>query len=255
MILEAKNLMLCRGGRAILKGFSATVRQGSFTVLLGPNGCGKSTFLSAVSGMLPYQGEILLKGRALRDYSAKERASEVAIVPQIPARAGISVTDLITLGRMPHRTLGERLREQDLQLIEDAIVLFDLQKLRNANLDRLSGGELRRAYIAMAAAQDAPLLMLDEPDAHLDEYNRHKIMEILHHFNQDRGKTVLVVTHDIADAVRYANEIILMKDGRSVGQDAVESILKKKKIESLFGVERYVGEIWGIQETQKGDLI
>ena len=133
------------------------------------------------------------------------------------------------------------------------MALFDLQKLRQANLDRLSGGELRRAYIAMAAAQDTPLLLLDEPTAHLDEYNRHKIMEILRVFNCDCKKTLFVVTHEIADAIRYANEIILMKDGQALWQSSVEETLKNKKIETLFGIARYYGEIWGIPVTEKGE--
>ncbi len=249
MMLEAKNLMLSRGGHEILKGFSAKIRQGSITVLLGQNGSGKSTFLTAISGILPYQGDILLAGRSLRSYSARERSALLAIVPQMPPRAGITVTDLVSFGRMPHRRLGERFDDVDRKCIEDAIALFDLHALRNVNLDRLSGGELRRAYIAMAAAQNTPFLILDEPTAHLDEYNRHKIMEILRVFNRDYGKTLLVVTHEIADAVRYADEIVLMKDGRSLGQASVEQTLTAKKIEALFGVERYIGEIWGLPTT------
>ena len=248
MKLVVKDLSVKRGSREILHSVSMEITDRTLCVMLGPNGSGKTTFVSALCGILPYRGEILFDGVPLSAYTARERARLISIVPQIPVRATITVEDLLRYGRsIPYRSLGERLREDDLATIERAIELFDLSALRQARLDCISGGELRRVYIAMAFAQDTPLIVLDEPTAHLDAKNQAIILGLLKDLREKHGKTVLVVMHQIADAVRYADELILLHEGQVYRQGSVDDILAEHDIETLFGVERYVGEIWGIQ--------
>ena len=248
MKLVVKDLSVKRGNREILHSVSMEIKDHSLCVMLGQNGSGKTTFVSALCGILPYRGEILLDATPLSSYTARERARLISIVPQVPARATITVEDLLRYGRsIPYRSIGERLREEDLAAIERAIELLDLSTLRRARLDRLSGGELRRAYIAMAFAQDTPVIVLDEPTAHLDAKNQAIILRSMSELREKHGKTVFAVMHQIADAVRYADELILLHEGQVYRQGSVAEILTGHDIEALFGVERYVGEIWGIR--------
>jgi len=247
MTVSVKDLSLKRGGREILHEVNAEIPSAAFTAMLGPNGSGKTTFLTALSGTLPYQGEILLDGTSLSEYRARERATMLSIVPQMPTRATITVEELLLFGRLPYRTLGQRPTDRDLTAVEHAVELFDLYRLRGATLDRISGGELRRAYIAMAFVQDTPVIALDEPTAHLDAKNQAMILELLRALRDEHGKTVFAVMHRIADAVRYADRIILMQNGCVCRQGSVSEILAGHDIEEVFGVERYTGEIWGIR--------
>lgn len=247
MRISIKNLSVKLGGHDVLKNLSAEVPNGSFSVLLGQNGAGKTTLVSTLSGLFAYRGDILLGDKPLATLAAKDRARLISIVPQLPARASITVEDLLAFGRLPYHTLGERLNEGDHDRMEQAMELFDLNGLRSATLDRISGGELRRAYLAMAFVQDTPVIVLDEPTAHLDAQNQARILEILKMLNEKHGKTVLAVMHRIADAVQYADRLLLMRDGCVIRQGSVDELLAGRCIEEAFGVERYTGEIWGVR--------
>jgi iron complex transport system ATP-binding protein len=232
--------------REILHDVNAEIPSGLFTAMLGQNGSGKTTFFTALSGILPYKGQILLDGISLLSYPPKQRARLLSIVPQMPTRATITVEELLTFGRLPYRTLGQKPTDDDLAAVERALDLFALGPQRRSALDRISGGELRRAYIAMAFVQDTPIIALDEPTAHLDAKNQARILELLRVLRDEHGKTVFAIMHRIADAVQYADQLILMQDGCVRRQGSVHEILRGRDIEQTLGVERYTGEIWGI---------
>lgn len=250
MNISIKDLSLYRGKRRILNGLSAEIKSGRFTVILGKNGCGKSTLVSALASALSFEGQILLDGRALSEYSPRERARMIAITPQLPRRAGITVGELIAFGRSPYLSLGERMRGEDIDAVNEAIELFELSELRDARIDRISGGELRRAYIAMSFAQQTPVLVLDEPCAHTDERNRARILELLSRLVREKGRTVVAVMHDISDALSYADDVIIMDGGRFVSAMTAEMTEQSGVIEKTFGITKYVGTIWGIPKNQ-----
>ena len=233
-----------RGKREILQDLNTELRAGTLTVLLGKNGCGKSTLISALVGALPFRGTVWLDDLELRALSAKERAKRIAVVPQLPKQVDASVEELVAFGRLPHHALGETADTRDRDAIESAIAAMELQGLRTANANRISGGELCRAYFAMALAQDTPVLLLDEPTAHTDEENKANILQALRKLTQDQGKTVLAVMHDVADAVTYADRLILLRDGKIAAQGSTQEVLDGQQIEQIFGLRRTTGDVW-----------
>ncbi len=244
MSVTLQDLSLFRGKRQILQDVSFTLHDGTLTVLLGKNGCGKSTLISALAGALPFRGSVRIHDRELNSLTAIERARLISVVPQLPKRVDATVEELVAFGRLPHHSLGDKLDDADRKAIDDAITALGLQHLRAAKANRISGGELRRAYLAMALAQSTPIILLDEPTAYADEENKEKILRMLVSLTQDHGKTVLAVMHDIADAIAYADHLLLMRNGALAAQGSTEEILAGKHIESVFGLTRTVGEIW-----------
>lgn len=244
MTLEIKGLCAKRDGREILKNLDFSLEDGSLTVLLGANGCGKSTFAAVLAGALSYSGSVTLGSRELAAISPRERAAIIAVVPQILRRSAITVEQLVAFGRLPYIALGARPGDDDRARVNSAISALSLEGLRNRRIDKISGGELKMAYIAMALAEDTPIIVLDEPTAHLDEKNKNKILNTLFDLKNKHGKTVIAIMHSISDAVKYSDRLVLMKDGRFASHTSTEDALRENLIEKAFAVRRTNAEIW-----------
>lgn len=221
--------------RTIIKDLSVTIPLNSFTVIIGPNACGKSTLLRALSGLLkPERGHVMLDGKELATYKAKEVARRLGLLPQTAiAPDGIAVADLVARGRYPHQSIFRQWTEADEQIVAGAMEATGTSSLAGRLVDELSGGQRQRVWVAMALAQQTPLLLLDEPTTFLDIAHQIELMELFTELNAD-GHTLVAVLHDLNHAARYATHLIAMKDGAIVAQGDPRDIVTEALVEEVF---------------------
>jgi iron complex transport system ATP-binding protein len=237
--LAAENLTIGYGERPIIEDLSLCIEKGQITALVGPNGSGKSTLLKAMARLLkPSAGAVLLDGKALHTLSTTQIAQQLAILPQSPsAPHGLTVRELVEQGRYPHVGALRMLKSQDHAAIHEALELTDITHFANRPLDSLSGGERQRAWIALALAQDTPLLLLDEPTTFLDIGHQLEVLELVRHLNRERGMTIVLVLHDLNQAARYADRMIVLKRGAVVADGTPNAILTPDLLAEVFGVQ------------------
>jgi len=239
--LRAHGVTVDLGGTRILENVSLELRAGTWTSVVGPNGSGKTTLLRALSGTLTAAGSIEIMGRPLTEWRSRERARHLAFVQQ-GASVGFDLTarDLVTLGRAPHRGWFGRYTDDDRRCVNDALRDVGITELADRSVRSLSGGELQRAFLAQALAQDADLLFLDEPTAHLDVQYQFSLLENVR-TQVDRGATVLAVVHDLELAARFADRVIMLQDGRVVDSGSPRAVFTESRIASVFGMRARVG--------------
>ena len=236
LIYEVQNLSFSYGEHQVLQEMSFSLQKGKITTLIGANGCGKSTLFQLLTRNLkPDQGEICLYGENLRNMKLKDLAKKAAIVHQYhTAPADLSVEKLIGYGRIPHRRTGSfKMSEKDVERVEWAMEVTRTEKYRNRPVSKLSGGQRQRVWIAMALAQDTELLLLDEPTNHLYQI---QILQLVRRLNEEYGLTIVMVLHDINQALYYSDEILAMKEGKMIGQGVPEEILTEELLEEIYGV-------------------
>lgn len=223
----------------IVEGLDLSIPPQAFTVLLGRNGSGKSTVLRASAGLLkPKSGDVLLDGTPLARIGARESARRIAILPQGPvAPEGLTVSDLVRQGRYPHRGLFSRWSRADDNACEEALVLTGMVDLRQQPLENLSGGQRQRAWIAMSLAQQTDILLLDEPTTFLDLAHQAEVMRLIATLVKSRRKTVVAVLHDVNQAVRHADHIVMFKAGRLVEQGPPGEIMTRDLIRRVFNID------------------
>jgi len=235
--LHARNLTLRYEERTISRDLSVTIPDGSFTVVVGPNACGKSTLLRALSRLLtPAGGSVILDGRAIGALSSKEVARRLGLLPQSAvAPEGITVADLVARGRYPHQSFLRQWSRADEAAVIAAMQATHVADLSGRLVDELSGGQRQRVWIAMVLAQETPLLLLDEPTTFLDIAHQIEMLDLLADFNAE-GRTVVAVLHDLNHACRYASHLIAMKDGRILAEGRPEKIVTEGLVEDVFGL-------------------
>ncbi len=235
-LLEARDVAVELGGSTLLDGVSLEVGAGEIVGLVGPNGAGKSTLLRAATGLVPLRaGRIHIGGETLEALSRRELARRVAVVQQLPeAPATLRVRQLALLGRHPHLGLLARESSRDLAIAEDALRLAGCLELAGRELGTLSGGERRRAFIARALAQQAPLLLLDEPTANLDAGAQHEVLELVAALARG-GTGVLLVVHDLTLAIAYCDRLVLLDRGRAVAVGAPAEVITPEIVNRLYG--------------------
>lgn len=223
--------------RAISTALSVRIPDGSFSAIIGPNGCGKSTLLRGFSRVIrPTAGRVLLDGKDVADYRPKELARELGLLPQTSlAPEGIRVADLVARGRAPYQGLIQQWRDSDEDAVARALASTRLTELSARLVDELSGGQRQRVWVAMLLAQQTPIMLLDEPTTYLDIAHQYELMELLRAFNEE-GKTIVTVLHDLNQAARYADHLIVMKDGQLVTTGAPEKVMTAELIEEVFGL-------------------
>ncbi|MFI5492428.1 ABC transporter ATP-binding protein [Actinoplanes sp. NPDC051859] len=227
--------------RTISERLSVAIPDGSFTAIIGPNGCGKSTLLRALARVLtPTTGTVLLDGKAIGSYKSKEVARRIGLLPQTSlAPDGIRVADLVARGRAPYQNLIQQWRSSDEQAVVAALAATRLTELSGRLVDELSGGQRQRVWVAMLLAQDTPIMLLDEPTTFLDIAHQYELMELFRTFH-DEGKTIVSVLHDLNQAARYADHLIVMRDGRIVTTGAPGDIITAELVEAVFGLRALV---------------
>lgn len=222
-----------------LQGVTTHIPQGKITTIIGPNGCGKSTLLGVMSrNNNPLEGVAKLENRDLVEYKPKEFAKKFAIVYQqndIPQ--DLTVEKLVMFGRMPYSSLLKRKIEEDEKAVTWALECTNLLSKRENDLTALSGGERQRVWIAMALAQRSEMLCLDEPTTYLDIYYQIELLELVKHLNEKFGLTIVMVLHDINQAIQYSDNIILMKSGQIVAEGPPKEIITPEVIRDVYGVK------------------
>ena len=231
-----------RGGRAVLVDADLRVAAGTWTVLLGPNGAGKSTMLRAVVGLSPYAGSITVGGAEVRTFTRRALARTVALVPQQPqVPTDMTVAEYVLLGRTPFVPLLSAESAADHDVARAVIDRLDLGPLASRRLGHLSGGELQRAVLGRALAQEAPVLLLDEPTTSLDLGHVQQVLELVDELRVERGLTVLAAMHDLTLAAQYGDRVALMEAGRLVAQGTPDDVLDDATVGRVLGARVHVG--------------
>ena len=235
--LQADAVTLRYDQRTISTDLSVAITEGSFTVIVGPNACGKSTLLRALSRLLvPSSGTVLLDQVDIHTLAAKDVARRLGLLPQSAvAPDGITVADLVARGRYPHQSFLRQWSQADEQAVTAAMQAAQVSELSERLLQELSGGQRQRVWIAMVLAQQTPVLLLDEPTTYLDIAHQIELLELLAELNR-RGRTIVAVLHDLNQACRYASHLIAMKAGAIVAQGDPARIFTEALVQEVFGV-------------------
>ncbi|MEU7064817.1 ABC transporter ATP-binding protein [Streptomyces sp. NPDC051578] len=236
--LTARNVTLGYDQRVIAEDLSVEIPDNSFTVIVGPNACGKSTLLRALSRMLkPSAGQVLLDGQAIASMPAKKVAKTLGLLPQSSiAPDGITVADLVSRGRHPHQGLLRQWSKQDEQVVAESMAATGVAELAGRAVDELSGGQRQRVWIAMALAQQTPLLLLDEPTTYLDIQHQLDVLDLCAELHENQGRTLVAVLHDLNHAARYATHLIALRGGVVVAEGPPSQVVTAELVEEVFGL-------------------
>lgn len=238
-MIEARNLYLAYDERIVVGDFSFNVLKGEMVSIIGPNGSGKSTILRAISRLLKQQsGAIYLEKEDISDMNIKKIAQKMSALSQHNRSPDdIKVKELIYYGRLPHKKWYERRTKEDDEIIEWAINHTSLNGYEDKNVVELSGGERQRVWIAMALAQRPKLLLLDEPTTYLDICHQLEVMELVKSLNKDLNLTVIMVLHDLGQAAKYSDRLVVIKDGNLAAEGSPCDILTEDLIREVYNVE------------------
>lgn len=238
MTLRTENLSLRYGTQTVLDGLSLTLPAGKITSLLGPNGCGKSTLLNCFSRLLtPESGTILLDEQPVAGMTARQLARRLALLPQHHLTPeGITVRELVSYGRSPWLPLWGRLSVEDNARVNVAMSQTQTHALADRRLTELSGGQRQRAFLAMVLAQDTPVVLLDEPTTYLDIDHQVELMRLMGDL-RTQGKTVVAVLHDLNQASRYCDYLVVLASGRVMAQGTPEEVMTPALLKAVFNVE------------------
>lgn len=236
-ILQIENLTLAYNGKSVIDDLSLTVPEGQITALVGANGSGKSTLLRGISRLLtPRRGSVYLDGKAIHRLPTRQVAQRLGILPQGPAAPeGITVRELVEQGRFPHLGFFQQHSDEDERIISRALQITRMETFVDRPLDTLSGGQRQRAWIAMALAQDTDILLLDEPTTFLDLAHQIEILDLLQELNS-RGRTVVMVLHDLNQACRYADMLVAIKDGGIYNAGKPSEIMSTRLVADVFDI-------------------
>ncbi len=236
-ILTIQDLHAGYGSREILHGLSISFSRGSITVLAGPNGCGKSTLLKTLTGLVSKSGgAIWINGTPIEQLSAVERARQVAYLPQQKRIPEMTVLTMALHGRFAHLSYPRRYRQKDIEAAREAIRLVGLAGQEERMLSELSGGTQQRVFLAMALAQDAPVILLDEPTSFLDISYQLQLMDLCRSL-ADSGKAVVMVLHDLPAALKYADKLAVLSEGRLAAAGTPVEVYESGVLDRVFGVK------------------
>ncbi|HEM6266661.1 TPA: ABC transporter ATP-binding protein [Streptococcus suis] len=237
--ISAKDLAVSYGQKTILSDLSIDFPTGKITSIIGANGCGKSTLLKSLSRIIPAdKGAVYLDGKDMQQIPTKEIAQQLALLPQVQESLdGIRVYDLVSYGRFPHQNAFGRLTNLDREKIDWALEVTQTMEFAQASVQSLSGGQRQRVWIAMALAQDTDTIFLDEPTTYLDMHHQLEVLQLLRQLNQDNGKTIVMVLHDINHATRFSDCLIAMKGGQVLHKGSVDEVITVEHLRQIFDIE------------------
>jgi iron complex transport system ATP-binding protein len=235
--LRAQDLTLAYDKRVVAEKLDVGIADGSFTVIVGPNACGKSTLLKALARVLkPQAGAVWLDGQAIASYPSKQVAKQLGMLPQSPiVPGGIVVEELVARGRFAHQRLLRQWSPEDEDAVTEAMRLTEVSDLADRFVDELSGGQRQRVWLAMALAQQTPILLLDEPTTFLDLSHQFEVLDLCAELHE-QGRTIVAVLHDLNHACRYATELIVMKAGEVVAQGPPAEVMTAQRVEDVFAI-------------------
>jgi iron complex transport system ATP-binding protein len=236
--LHGDGLTLGYDERQVAQDLSVAIPDGSFTVVVGPNACGKSTLLRALARMLkPSAGQVVLDGRQITELPSKEVARRLGLLPQSSiAPDAITVADLVARGRYPHQGLLRQWSREDERAVAAAMEATSVTDLASRAVDELSGGQRQRVWLAMVLAQETSIVLLDEPTTFLDIAHQIEVLDLCADLHRDQGRTMVAVLHDLNHACRYATHLVAMRDGEVVAEGDPTEIVDAELVERVFGL-------------------
>lgn len=235
-MLKITDLTAGYGGKPVLRNLNLTMQPGQVNILIGPNGCGKSTLLKTIAGLLPYSGAMQLDGAELSSLDHRTRARNIAYLPQNRPVPDITAERLVLHGRFPYLGYPRKYRKEDHEAAQAALVQMGIADLAQTNVADLSGGTRQKVYIAMALAQNTPVILLDEPTTFLDIGHQMQMMETVRSL-ADQGKTVLMILHDLPMAMQNADRLLLLQEGNLVSSGSPEELFASRQLNRVFGVQ------------------
>ncbi len=243
--MEINGISYSHDGKTMhLKDVTGKIEKHKITTIIGPNGSGKSTLLGILAkNYLPLKGEVILDGKQIHQFRPKEFAKKVGVVhQQNSAPADMTVEKLVSFGRIPYRSFFSNETEEDKRAIERALEQTKLLDKRRKPVSALSGGERQRVWIAMTLAQQTPYLFLDEPTTFLDIYYQYEILELVKQLNREHGLTIVMVLHDMNQAIRYSDKILVMKNGQLIAEGDPKTVITEKLIQDVYGIKMLIKE-------------
>ena len=243
--IAVKELSVTLGNRHILHDISVSIPIGKITTLIGPNGCGKSTLLRSMIGYISSPSEcVTVFDKPLSSYSQNKLARQMAFLPQVPNMPkDMTVEELVYCGRYPYQNWWKNTAKEDREIVDNALSITKTDHLRHQLIPSLSGGERQRVWIAMALAQEPKLLVLDEPTTYLDINHQLEIMELLKRLNKEQGLTVLMVLHDLTQAVQYSDYMAVIKAGHLIAAGDTKDITSDSLFKEVFSVDVQVDNL------------
>lgn len=238
-MIEIKNLSFSYNkNQEFMKDINLKVSEGEITTILGPNGSGKSTLLSMLTGINKnFQGQIIVEGENIKNLKQKEIAKKIASLHQHNSVPGdIKVSELVSYGRIPHKSYFSSTTKEDEDIVQWAIKRTGLEKLKDKAVLDLSGGERQRVFLSMALAQKSKILFLDEPTTYLDIYHQIELLELVKELKEREKLTIVMVLHDINQALTYSDNIIVMKKGQVISSGKTKDIINMKLLEEVYNV-------------------
>ena len=241
---EGKNIVTGYDKKIIIDGVDITIPSNKISVIIGSNGCGKSTLLKTLARLIkPISGDIVIDGKKVTSMPSKQLAKVLGLLPQSPVvPEGITVWDLVSRGRFPYQTMLKSMSKEDFEAVEEALEIMGITDLANRCVDELSGGQRQRVWIAMALAQQTDILLLDEPTTYLDIAYQVEILDLLTDLNRRRNTTIVMVLHDINQAIKYSHNIVIMKNGSIVNEGSPSKIINENIIKDVYQVEGFIGK-------------
>lgn len=235
-MLKLKQVRAGYAQEDIIKNINLSFKTGKVTVILGENGSGKSTLLKTIVKLAKIkEGEIWVDQKAFTTMTNQQIAQKIAYLPQGKKASDILVRKMVLHGRFPYLSYPRRYKKEDYSMVEEALKTMGIEDLADKNMQILSGGMQQKVYIAMALAQDTPIILMDEPTTYLDVAHQIKLMEIIVNLAK-QGKTVCIVLHDIAQALRYGDEIVVMQKGEVVACGSANEIYESNIINEVFHI-------------------
>jgi len=241
-VLTVEGVQLGYGDKVIVPHMNLEIGEGLIHCLIGPNGCGKSTLLRSLAGLLrPREGEVRLDGRPIGQWQRKPLAKRLAMLPQHPkAPEGLTVEQLVRYGRFPYQHWFGQFSDADRQAVRWAIRATGLAGYEARPLTDLSGGERQRAWIALSLAQQASVLLLDEPTTYLDLGHQLEVLELLSELNRQHGLTVIMSLHDLNQAAQFGHRLVAMRRGQLVSEGTPNAVLNESLLAEVFRVRSSV---------------
>ena len=242
--LEVESIRVGYENKTIVHDLSLQIPDGKITTIIGSNGCGKSTLLKAITRILKHEsGQVILDGQNISKMNTKELAKELAILPQSPESAhGLTVEELVSYGRFPYQKGFGNLSQKDKEVIDWALQVTKTEDFRLQSVDALSGGQRQRVWIAMSLAQETDIIFLDEPTTYLDMAHQLEVLELLYKLNEEQGRTIVMVLHDLNQAARFSDYIVALSQGELVKFGTAEEVMVPEVLKKVFNIDAVIGQ-------------
>ena len=246
-IIKIENIKVGYEDRIIIEDLSISIKKSAITTIIGENGSGKSTLLKTIGRVIkPKKGEVYVNDLNIHRTNTKQIAKIIGLLPQSPkAPSGLSVSEIVEYGRFPHKEGRGSLTEKDKEIIEWALKSTNLLEFKDRSIDALSGGQRQRVWIAMVLAQETDVILLDEPTTYLDMAYQLEVLQLVQKLNKEKKMTVIMVLHDINQAGRFSDELIMLRKGAIVAQGSPSKVMNADNLRKVFDIEATIAKVPG----------